>query len=463
MRIFIVATSASLVLAGCSGVSTMQVRALGPERERPIALAPPAGDSTADQVAHAGVAAGLAKSGVATVDPSDPSALVLRTRVLSADEEIAGGGALRTGGSLLGSAGKGAVGLLQSGSRAYNASRVRLALVLEARERPRPVGALFWDGFGGDSEAGFAGEEAGEAMGREIARQRERWFTRRVADERLLLTSTPNLIPPGEWVLSNDEALVFHLGRGIREWLQADVTLGALPVPVAAAGAIAGGGGVAAGGVAGFGVIGVLNLGVKVKVLEEGPAWPGVAASYDMVNVWGGALGGGGVALLGKGVAAAAAGGAAGFNLQFNLLTASVAKHFRDWLQVGAGLYVLDNHNFIPQSKGFYVADTFGDSASSTSRTTDRVPTIAVPWLSVEAAAGNHVRFMSEYLISPGSDWFVLGMRTLVYRTRFGLARTGHVAAKLDTAVLFTRYTEHDTGERKIAPLPWLGVSLYLR
>jgi hypothetical protein len=300
-------------------------------------------------------------------------------------------------------------------------------------------------------------------MGREIARQRERWFTRRVGDERLFLTATPNLIPPGEWVLSNDEALVFHLGRGFYDWLQGDLTLGALPVPVAAAGAIAGGGGAAAGGVAGFGVIGILNLGVKVRVLEEGALLPGVALSYDMVNVWGAAFGAGGVALLGKGVAAAAAGGAAGFNLQFNLLTASVAKHFRDWLQVGAGLYVLDNHSFMPQSEGFYVADTFGDSASSSSRITDRVPTLAAPWLSVEAAAGNRVRFISEYLFAPGSDWFVLGMRTLMYRTRFGLARAGHVAAKLDTAVLFTRYTEHDTGERRIVPLPWLGLAFYLR
>lgn len=462
MRSFAAATSISLLLSGCAGVSTLHVRALGPERDRPIALAPSAGDGD-DQIVHAGVAAGLAKAGIVAGDPSDPRALVLRTRLLAADEEIAGGGALRTTGDLFGSVGKGAVGLLQSGSRAYNASRVRLALVLEARERRKPVGALFWDGFGGGSEAAFAGEEAGEAMGREIARQRERWFTRRVGDERLFLTATPNLIPPGEWVLSNDEALVFHLGRGFYDWLQGDLTLGALPVPVAAAGAIAGGGGAAAGGVAGFGAIGILNLGVKVRVLEEGALLPGVALSYDMVNVWGAAFGAGGVALLGKGVAAAAAGGAAGFNLQFNLLTASVAKHLRDWLQVGAGLYVLDNHSFMPQSEGFYVADTFGNSTSSSSRITDRVPTLAAPWLSVEAAAGNRVRFISEYLFAPGSDWFVLGMRTLMYRTRFGLARAGHVAAKLDTAVLFTRYTEHDTGERRIVPLPWLGLAFYLR
>ena len=50
----------------------------------------------------------------------------------------------------------------------------------------------------------------------------------------LLLTATPNLIPPGEWVVSNDEALVFHVGHGFRDWLQGDVTLGALPVPAAA-------------------------------------------------------------------------------------------------------------------------------------------------------------------------------------------------------------------------------------
>lgn len=463
MRLFIVAATAAAVLAGCAGVSTMQVRALGPERSRPVSLAPPAGEAAAGQVAHDGVAAGLARAGIAPVDPAAPGALVLRTRVLSADEEIAGGDALRTTGSLFGDVGKGAVGLLQSGSKAYNASRIRLALVLEAPERREPVGALFWDGFGGGGEAALAGEEAGEAMGREIARQRERWYSRRIGDERLFLTATPNLIPPGEWVLSNDEALVFHLGKGWRDWLQLDLTLGALPVPVAAAGAIAGGGGIAAGGVAGFGAVGVLDVGVKVKVLEEGPAWPGIAASYDMVNVWGAAFGGGGVAILGKGVAAAAGAGTAGFNLQFNLVTASVAKHFHDWLQVGTGVYVLDNHHFIPQSTGFAYADSFGNGTSSTSRITDTVPTIAVPWLSVEAAAGNHVRFISEYLFSPGSDWLSLGMRTLIYRTRFGLARTGHVAAKLDTALLLTRYTEHDTGDRKIVPLPWLGLALYFR
>jgi len=357
------------------------------------------------------------------------------------------------------------VRLFQSGSRAYNASRVRLALVLDAPERGKPVGALFWDGFGGTdapSTARAGGEEAGERMGREIATQRERWFSRRIGDERLILTSTPSLIPPGEWVLSNDEGLLFHLGRGLYHWLQLDLTLGALPIPVAGGIGYAGEG-VAVAGVAGIGVIGTLGVGLKFKLLEEGPAWPGVAASYDMVNVWGGALGGGGVALLGKGIAAAAAGGAAGFNLQFNLFTGSVSKHFGDWLQVGTGLYVLDNHNFIPQSAGFVVADTTGGGSSGSTRITDRVPTLTVPWISVEAAAGNHFRFISEYLFAPGDDWFLLGMRSLVYRTRLGLARTGHVALKIDTSLMFNRYTDSHTDRRKTGVFPWLGLGLYLR
>lgn len=456
----------ALALAGCAGISTRSFRALGPERDRPVALAPPESGSELDAAAHAGVATGLARAGLETVPAGDPDALVLRVRVLDEREELAGGEALRTLGELLGGGARAAVDVLQAGSRAYNAQRVRLALVLEDPRRRRATGALFWDGFAGIDPAVTArqaGEESGEGAAQEIATQRERWFTRRIGDERLLLTTTPNLIPPGEWVLSNDEAFVFHLGGGLSDWLQSDLTLGALPVPVAAAGAIAGGEGIAAGGVAGFGLVGVLSLGAKVKVLEEGPFWPGIAASYDMVNVWGGALGAGGVVLLGKGVGAAGAGGAAALNLQFNLLTASAAKHFFDWLQVGTGLYVLDNHHFIPQTTTFAVADTFGNSATGSIRITHRFPTVTVPWISAEAAAGDHVRFVSEYLFSPGNGWLSLGARTLLYRTRFGLARAGHVAVKLDTAVLFTRYWDtHRARERTVA-LPWLGLAFYLR
>lgn len=452
---------AVLAAAGCGGrVGSMHVRALARYGDRDVTLAPPFGGDPSGGALQDGIVAGLARGGITPTQSPRPGAFVLRTRMIRAGEEVAGGAALRSWGHTIDEHAESAVKAFQRGSHAYNESRLHLELLMWVPGREKPIGAAYWDGFRTEDEGALirrAAEETGETMAREIAVQRERWFSRRVGDERLILTPTPNVLPSGEWVLSNDMALVFQLARSFKERFQVNVVAGALPVPVAGGVGVPVDGGVVGAVYAGVGVIGTLGAGVKVRVLDEGARWPGVSVGYDMVNVWGGALAGGGVFFLGRGVAGAGAVTGAAYNLQFNLLTASASKHFGDWLQLGTGLYVVDNHHFLPQSDDLLVAST-----STASHSTDRFPTIGVPWLSAEAAAGNHFRFMSEYFFTPGADWYLLGLRTLFYRTRFGLARTGHLAMKLDTSLMFTKL-RHEDGSQHAIVLPWLGVAFYLR
>jgi hypothetical protein len=464
------ALALALTLSACAtgGVGPGRVDALWRWRDRDVALAP-SGEDELSEGARRGAAAGLARGGVTPAEHPAPGALVVEARALGErDGERIGTGS-REVARAIGGPVEGAVGLLAYGERALTAHQVRIELVLRAPDRREPIGGVVWEGWRGDEPAATAeraGEEAGEALARAIVRERERMVTRRVADERMVLTPTPLLLAPGEIALSDDEVVLVHVGVGVSRWLQVDLTLGGVPLPAAGGIAYAGDGGVAGAGGAGAAVVGLVAPGVKLRVLEEGPWWPGVSAAYDLVDVWGAALGGGSVGILGRGVAGAAGGVAAGANVPLNVFSFAAAKHFADWFQVGGGSFVIDDHHLLPQRAGFVAGGgtTAGTGAGTSGSTViARLPTALVPYLNAEAAAGQYFRFIGEYLFAPGDGYLTLGIRTLVpLGRRVGAMRAGGSWLKLDTALVITGYESERTGQHRTTALPWLGVGLYM-
>ena len=48
-------------------------------------------------------------------------------------------------------------------------------------------------------------------------------------------------------------------------------------------------------------MLGLVDVGAKVPVLDEGPGQPGIAVGYDLVDVFGIAAGGAGIVIAGAG------------------------------------------------------------------------------------------------------------------------------------------------------------------
>jgi hypothetical protein len=456
-------------LAGCAGgITARDMAALGRYRDRPVVLSPAGGGKLQDLAASARRGAEGPLAPVTAPDPSGNPPLTIDVYPIlpgeGHDETFtvvgAADGIGRAVGGNVGQATRVASTLVGAGTLLYDTSQVRVALVLRAPERKEPLGGVVWEGFRGLDAARTAeeaGRVAGEALARDIAEARDRWVVRRTGDERLFLTPTPLLLAPGERVVSNDMVLLFHAGIGVKPWLQLDATLGALPVPVAGGILYAGDGGAAGIGGAAIGAVGVASLGFKVRLLEEGEAWrPGVSAGYDVVDVWGGALGAGGVFLLGKGVAWAGAAGAGGTTLQLNVFTVAASKHPRDWLAVGAGAYVVDNHAWLPEGSGLVIVTRDG-ATGSTAAPQDRLPTTTLPFVSVEAAAGSHLRFVSEYLAAPGPDYLSLGVRsTFSSGGRVAGVRKAGLRFRVDVAAVLSE------GSHGLQALPWIGAGMYL-
>lgn len=120
---------------------------------------------------------------------------------------------------------------------------------------------------------------------------------RRPSDERLFLIPTPQTMKRGSVSLSDDAALLVRAAAGVSQRVQLDLRLGALPIPGAAGGALPLPGGIVVGGGAGLVVVGLVDVGIKVRVLTETLTRPGIAVSYDLVDVFAGAVGGAGIAL----------------------------------------------------------------------------------------------------------------------------------------------------------------------
>ncbi len=277
---------------------------------------------------------------------------------------------------------------------------------------------------------------------------------RNAAEERFFLTPSARLLEPWTVVLSDDEVVVAHLGVGVSRWLQLDLELGALPVP--------GAGGIATPeiiiGAAGVAVLGLASVGAKLRVIEEG-AWgewvPGLAAGYDLVDLFGGGIGG--VVILGHGIGAAGALGAA--NLQLNLFSFTLGKHIGERFRAGGGTFVVDNHHLLPQVAGFTAVDTAGDTAGG-SATIDHLPTALIPFVNGECWLGGGFSTIAE--VFPRKRPFgTVGLRWVSGRgRRDGLARW--LRAKIDVAALWNDGSWSDRHGRSLPVLPWLGVGLYL-
>ncbi len=346
----------------------------------------------------------------------------------------------------------------------------RLAFVarLLPPEGDEPLAHVRWEGMGAPSLwARVAGAEAGEALGRQVAYRRDLFVPRRAADERLFFVPTALTLDKGEWLFSNDELLLFHLGVGLTRRVQLQLWFGGLPIPAAGGtllpplhmlGGVAG---------AGFGLVGAVDLGVKVLILDETPTRPGLAVSYDLLDAFGGAIGVGGGVAVGDGLVLAAASGAAGANAQFNLFALSAGKHFGH-TQVLAGTYVLDNHNILPQSAGFTVGvAAAGDGGTGAGGGTQlaHLPVQVQPFVAVEQVLGPHSALAAEFFPRwpLSASMGTTGARWLLGAEHpSGPLALDRLRLRLDLAGLwFYSPPNQDRANGMIAPVPWIGIGVY--
>jgi hypothetical protein len=457
------------LLAGCSvgHIRTDEVNALGRYRGLPVRVAPPVGvgGESSGQV-QAGVQRGLAAGGTEMAERDGPALIVQpRVTLLHAGQEGDGGAgasAVSYGASMLGFAGH------------VDASRMTLELWLFAPDRQDAVGRVIWDGAEPGSVAALVdsgASDAGRALAADLHTQRGRYVTRAAADERFVLTPGAQLLQPGEIVVSDDEVLLAHTGVGVTRWLQLDASLGGLIIPAAGGMPFVGHGAGAVGG-AGAVIVGAFDLGLKLRLHDEAPYWPALSFSYDLLDLFGGVLAGGGVAILGAGVGAAAAGGAGGVNVQLNLFTVAANKHLGERFQVGGGLVVVDNHHIIPQGAAFAIGvgggtgEGGGGTGEGGTTKIDRLPGTVLPFVNAEFTATRWLRIIQEVLPAR-----TLSGTTGVTGFRFILGGNGSwgpfslrkLKVKLDLAAVETwHHSDAETGRKKgFGYVPWIGLGFY--
>lgn len=346
----------------------------------------------------------------------------------------------------------------------------------------RSVGLARWESEGDPSTlAGTAGATLGDALGGLIDRRRRDFVERRAADERLLLTPTPLTMAPGEVAISDDEVLLGRLAVGISQHLQLDLIAGGLPIPAAGGGAFAERA-IFAGGGAGVAVIGFFDLGIKASLLHETEQLPGFSASYDMLDLFGLGAGGAGIVVAGDGVGGGGYGVVGGANAQFNLFTLTAGKHFGD-AQVTAGLWVLDNHHFLPQSAGFQSgcvaaasdgsggAFAGGIDCGSGSAAIPRLPTQVRSFFGGEYVIGPHVSLMTELLPTShiSTSFVTTGVRVLLGFDRpRGIVALDRIKLRFDLGAIWTyipaepatnRGQAHDA---TVGYVPWVGLGVYV-
>ena len=342
------------------------------------------------------------------------------------------------------------------------------------------LGASRWQAIGAPASlAGIAGLDLGEAVGKAMHVQEAEWYPRRAADERLFFTPTARTVPDGAFVLSDDEALLLRVAYGVTRRLQLDLWVGGLPVPAFGGGALPLPGAIVAGGGAGLALFGLFDIGAKFVALEETRTRPGIAISYDMLDVFGSAVGGGGgVGIGGSGLGGAGFVGTGGANAQFNLFTLTAGKHFSTGTQVTLGGWLLDNHNILPQSASFTAACgvagsngvSGGAAMTKCSGGTDlaHLPLQFQGFFGVEQAFDEHwsaaVEVLPRYPIS--NTMWTTGVRWLPG----GDAPAGFVAldcikARIDLALAWMILDANPAAGRQSAiPVyfPWIGVGLYV-
>lgn len=436
-------------LAGCAfgNVREKEIGALAPYRDMPVRALSVGGPNVPPEVSD-GIQAGLSRGLESWNQEHTPPGPLNPETVLEVQPEVLevhaakGGGAptpVAAAASQLGLAG------------VLEANRVSLLLLLRAPGVSDPIGELHWEGAGGSlaEVASQAGAGAGEALVKEMKERKDQWVTRRAGDERFLLAPSARLLDPGELVLADDELLLVHLGAGITRWLQVDVGIGGLPLPGAGAIPIVGHG-VGAAGAAGILVLGAVDVGFRIRVLEEGQYWPGIAVGYDMLDAFAAGLGGAGIFFAGNGIGAIAGGAVAGVNVQLNVFTAMANKRVGAF-DFGAGAAIFDNHHFLPQAAGFAAGIPL-IALDTATFDLDRMPTVVIPFANVEATPWEWLHFIQEVLPQrPVANSF--GSTTV--RFVWGPSALSPLRLKLDLAVI------EAFGNEGLVPLPWGGVGVY--
>lgn len=449
---------AALSLAGCvfGSVRQVLVEPLGPHRDvKSVRVETPDGPSDVGKPLAEGFGRALASR--AELQPIGEPAFTLRIELVDVTEPKGDDVAAPRSAPILLSLVTGAAGRLAFRARLLSPSGDE-------------VGRVRWESSGAPSRlARDAGFEAGSALAERFVRRRGDFVRRRAADERMFFTPTELTLEPGELLLTNDELLLFRLGVGLSRRVQMDLWLGALPIPL--------GGGVAvpfvhAVGAAAGGaimVLGVFDLGIKVKLLHETEFVPGLSISYDLLDLFGAAFGGGGIALVGGGAVAAAAAGAGVANLQFNLFTLTIGKHFGS-AHVTAGMYLLDNHHLLPQSAALTVGtvtSTGGTGGGSGSTPIDMLPLQLQPFLGFEYVLGPHSALVAEFLPRAPSSQSMgsTGIRWLLgFDEPKGPLALDRVRLRLDVAALWFYAPPKESGANGIIlPLPWIGVGVYVQ
>src|SRR5262249_44531806 len=154
----------------------------------------------------------------------------------------------------------------------------------------------------------------------------------------------------------------------------------------------------------------IADAGVKIPILEEGVRPVGLALGYDLLDVFGLAAGGAGIAFLGAGAGGAGLVAVGGANVQFNLFSLAMGKHWGR-AHLTWGTYVLDNHHYLPQATGFATACGAGGvgpagaggvaaPCGDGSRPIDRLPAQIQPFLGIERAVGEDSAISAEVLFS---------------------------------------------------------------
>ena len=344
----------------------------------------------------------------------------------------------------------------------------------------KALGTARWQAVGTPSSlAGDAGLDLGQAVGKAMTRQQAEWYPRRGADERLFFTPTARTLPAGAFAISDDEALLVRAAYGITRRLQMDLWLGGLPIPAVGGGALPLPGAIIAGGGGGGALFGIFDLGVKFVALEETATRPGIAISYDMLDVWGAAIGGGGgVGIGGGGLGGAGFVGVAGANAQFNLFTVVAAKHFDTGTQITLGGWLLDNHAFLPQSARFTAAcgvagstGTSSGAAMTTCSNSEELPRLPVQlqaFFGIEQAFNESwsaaVEVLPRYPL--GNTMWTTGVRWLPSGSGpAGFVALDRVKARVDLALAWMILEKNpDAGRQSASPVyfPWVGVGLYV-
>ncbi|HEX4621034.1 MAG TPA: hypothetical protein VH208_05635 [Myxococcaceae bacterium] len=327
------------------------------------------------------------------------------------------------------------------------------------------VGEVQWEAAGQPGTlADAAGRETAAALATRFKERRDDFVGRRAGDERLFLVPTPLTLAPGEWVLSSQELFIARAAVGVSKRLELDAWVGGVPLQVMAGTLGVFPHQIQATGAGGILFAGAFDLGLKLHAVEEGPLLPGISLSYDMLDVFGGAVGSGAGISIGDGVIAQAGAGGGVNNLQFNVFTATAGKHFGNTQLIG-GAYFVDNHHFLPQAEVFALQEGAGPAGTSSAnaRELPMVPFQTIPFGAVEHVMGPHTTLVAELL--PRKPWWD-SVATTGVRWRIGFDRPlGPLALDrfrltLDLAGVWAFIpTSEQSGF--VAPMPYLGAGLY--